>query len=66
MNLKKNLKTRRAQSIVEYILVFTVIAAGIIVVLGGFMPENLTIKTAFDQAVNNAIGEINKPWIKKG
>jgi len=61
MNLKKNLKTRRAQSIVEYILVFTVIAAGIIVVLGGFMPENLTIKTAFDQAVNNAIGEINKP-----
>ena len=61
MNLKKNLKTRRAQSIVEYILVFTVIAAGIIVVLGGFMPENLTLKTAFDQAVNNAIGEINKP-----
>lgn len=61
MNLKKNLKTIRAQSIVEYILVFTVIAAGIIVVLGGFMPENLRIKSAFDQAVNNAIGEINKP-----
>ena len=51
----------KGQSITEYIVTFTVLA---IVILGitffAFNPEKAGIKASFEQAVNNAVGEINK------
>lgn len=60
MSLKKCLINRRAQSAVEYIVTFAVLAAGVLVVFGAFSPDNLSIKSAFDRAVDNAITEINR------
>jgi len=70
MNLKKNLKSKRAQAIVEYIVTFVAIAVGIMVFFVIFIPatpdspdnffNNLRIKSVFNQAVDNAIREIQK------
>ncbi|MFH1442003.1 MAG: hypothetical protein ABIH18_08200 [Candidatus Omnitrophota bacterium] len=60
MALKKIFKSRKGQSIVEYIVLFIVFAASIIVCMGGFTPEKLKIKTAFDNAVSNALAEIKR------
>jgi|YelNatPaOPRAMG01_1025707.scaffolds.fasta_scaffold49733_8 competence protein ComGC len=60
MNLKKNLKNKKAQTIVEYIIIFVVLAIGVVTVFGGFSPEKINIKTAFDQAINQAINKINE------
>lgn len=67
------LKNRKAQSIVEYVMIFVAITAAMIVIcFNGFEPAaneegkrdnfftKLKIKAAFDGAVNRAIGELNK------
>jgi len=68
MNLKKNLKRPSlisGQAIVEYIIMFTLIALGIVVICGGFnlgdttgKGSNLNIRTVFNDALNRAITEI--------
>lgn len=60
MTLKKNLKSMKAQAVVEYIVTFVVLAAGILVIFGAFNPESLGIRSLFNQAVNNAIAEIQR------
>lgn len=61
MNLKKDLKSKRGQAVVEYIVSFIVLAVGIIIIFGGFNPENLGIKSGFEHALDNAINQINRP-----
>lgn len=58
MNLKKILRSTEAQAIVEYILIFIVLAAGIILVFGGFGRINLT--STFNSAVETAIQTIKE------
>ncbi len=60
MSLKKISKSKKGQSIVEYIVLFIVFAVSIMAFLGGFTPEKLKIKTTFDNAVSSAIREIEK------
>lgn len=60
MRLKKSLKTKRAQAVVEYIVLFVILTLAIVAVCGGFNPEKLKINSVFDQAVNSAIDKMNK------
>ncbi len=60
MRLPNNLRIKKAQVVVEYIVIFAVLVAGIVLVFGGFNPESgLNIKNVFDTAVNSAIANIN-------
>jgi hypothetical protein len=60
MRLPNNLRRKRAQSVVEYIVIFTVLVAGIVLVFGGFNPDSgVNMKNVFDTAVNSAIANIN-------
>lgn len=54
------LKILKAQTIVEYILIFVVLVVGILIVFGGFNPEKIGIINLFNQAVDEAIVEIQK------
>ena len=68
MNLKKDLKNTKAQALVEYVMIFTILVVAIVVVFGGFslgvdkMGTNSTIglKSVFTQAVNGAITQIQR------
>lgn len=75
MNLKNYLRDRKAQSIVEYIVMLTVITTVAIIAFFGvrkFQPASdeegkrdnfftgLKIKDAFDRAINSAKEELNK------
>lgn len=60
MRFKNNLKSNEAQSIVEYITIFIVLAAAILAVFGAFNPETIGIRTVFDDAVSRAITQIQK------
>lgn len=67
MSLKKNLKSYKAQAIVEYIMVFIILAAAIITIFGGFNlgdnlgdGGNLSIRSVFSQAVDYAITQIQR------
>lgn len=61
MNLKKFLISKRSQAIVEYILIFVILAAGIVFVFGGWNPEKLGLVGVFNQAVDRAVNQINQP-----
>jgi len=53
-------KGQIGQSVTEYIITFTVLVAGIMVIFGAFNPDFLNIRSVFDQAINNAITQINR------
>lgn len=59
MNLKKHLKSLKAQAIVEYIVIFIILAIGIVVIFGAFNPEKVGIRSVFDQTITKAISRIN-------
>ncbi|MFA6349794.1 MAG: hypothetical protein WCY12_02555 [Candidatus Omnitrophota bacterium] len=60
MVLKKNLRNPSGQVIVEYVLIFIVLVAGIIAVFLAFNPEHVTLKGTFNQAVTDSINAINQ------
>jgi len=65
MSFKKILKRKflarqSGQSIVEYIVLFVILAAMGIAVFGGFSPDALRDKFGFNQAVSRAIAKINE------
>ena len=60
MNLKKYLKSKHAQAIVEYILMFTILTLGVLFVFGTFDPERLGIRAVMNQAVDSALEQIRK------
>jgi len=59
MSLKKNLKIKKAQTIVEYYLLFILFAFGIVAVFGGFNPESVNIKQVFQNQIEQALSTIN-------
>lgn len=59
MNLRKNLKSKIAQAAVEYIAFFIVIAAGIIIIFGGFNPDSVNIKSVFNDAAIRVMDRLN-------
>lgn len=62
MSLKKNLGSPKAQAVFEYILLFIVLAAGAIIVFGGFNPDTLNLRNTFlgtHGVVGRAIRAIN-------
>ena len=60
MNLKKCLKSKHAQAVVEYILMFTILTLGVLFVFGTFDPEKLGIGAVMNRAVENALEQIRK------
>ena len=65
MSLPKNLKSKRGQAIVEYLLIFIIFAFAVVLAFGGFNlgdkngnGTNLNIKSVFDSALNSAIDKI--------
>jgi hypothetical protein len=60
MSLKKNLRSNQAQIIAEYIVTFVVLTAAIVAIFWCFNPDNLSVKTSFDDAVNSAIRQIGE------
>jgi len=60
MNFRKNLKNPKGQAVVEYIVIFIILAVGILIAFGSFSPDRIGIQSVFNKAVDNAIGEINK------
>ena len=50
----------RGQAVVEYIVTFMVLAAGVLAVFLSFNPDALSIKSVFDQSVNQALVEIKR------
>ena len=60
MNLKKNLKSKVGQAVVEYIVLFAILAASVLVVFGAFSPEGAGIRSKFDSSINAAIAHINQ------
>lgn len=73
MNFKKYLKSAEnkqttGQAIVEYIILFSVLAMGIIIIFGGFNPDNLKLANnqgltrVFQQGIQGAINQINRGW----
>jgi len=60
MNLTKCLKSRQAQAVVEYILMFTILTLGILLVFGTFEPQKLGIGALMNRAVENALVQIRK------
>jgi hypothetical protein len=66
MNLKMNLKSKKAQALVEYLCIFIIMTVGVFVVFGGLsLGDNLGVSSNFrfvsvlDQAVSNALVELN-------
>ncbi|MFA4842842.1 MAG: hypothetical protein WC658_03300 [Candidatus Omnitrophota bacterium] len=62
MSLKKNLVSKKAQSVVEYVTLLLVVVTGIIAVFVSFNPEAINVKTTFDSTVDRAISNINNGW----
>lgn len=65
MSFKKRLETKKAQAVVEYVVLFLVIVLGLAVVFWtdvntAFNPDSVSIKGAFTRAINSAITQINK------
>jgi uncharacterized protein (UPF0333 family) len=60
MNLKKDLKSKKGQAVLEYILIFTFLVSGVFIVFGDFKPGNLGIKSAFSNAIDQAVTYINR------
>ena len=60
MSFKNGLKSQKSQAVIEYSVIFLVLAAGILVVFGAFNPDNLGIRAVFDQAITRAINQINQ------
>ncbi|MCX5712489.1 MAG: hypothetical protein NTY47_05400 [Candidatus Omnitrophica bacterium] len=60
MEFKKNFNNIKAQSIVEYVLVFTVLVAGVIAAFLAFNPDNVSLRGTFNQAISDSIDAINK------
>jgi len=65
MSLIKNLKSRKAQSILEYLLPFIIVTFAVVAAFGGINlgdsnGNNCTIKlkSVFDNAISNAIDKI--------
>ncbi len=73
MSLKKDLinhlRIKAGQAAFEYILLFTVLIAGVLLVFGGFNPDlsgtqanRLNLGVTFRQAVTGFINHINSGW----
>lgn len=60
MSFKKILGNNSAQAIVEYVLIFIVLVAGIIAVFLAFNPDKVTLRGTFNQAITDSINAINK------
>jgi hypothetical protein len=60
MRLKKCLRSRRSQAIVEYVLIFSIISLGVLVAFGGWSPERLGIASVMNRAVENALSQITR------
>jgi len=58
MNFKNNLKSKKAQSTVEYFLMLIVLTAGILFVFHAFNTNDLSVTSMIDQAVGRAITRI--------
>jgi uncharacterized protein (UPF0333 family) len=51
---------KKAQSTTEYFLLFLIICVAIIVVMGGFAPQNLSIIPRLNESITGAINYINE------
>jgi multidrug resistance efflux pump len=60
MTFKNNLKSRQGQAIVEYVVTFIAIAAGVIMVFHTFSPQGMNVKSTFSTTITKAITEINQ------
>lgn len=61
MSFKNNLKSKQAQSVVEYIVTFIVLITGVLVVFGSLSPDTIGVKSVFERAVINAINAFATP-----
>lgn len=67
MSLKNDLKSKKAQAVLEYSLVFTALIASVFVVFcltntePAFTPLNLKLWSPFSGAIDRAIDYINLP-----
>ena len=60
MHLKKCLKSKKSQAVVEYILLFTIVSLGVLIAFGGWDPERLGFVNIMNQAVDCALDQITK------
>lgn len=60
MYLKKCLKTKSAQAVVEYILLFSIMVLGVLLAFGSFNPDRLGISIVMNNAVESALTEIRR------
>lgn len=58
MTFKNTLKSRQAQSTVEYIVIMIMVAIAVLIMFGAFNPDRADMRNTFDRAINSAIGRL--------
>lgn len=58
----RKVKTKTGQAVVEYIVTFLALAAGIIAVFTAFNPGNNSINSTMSSTVSRAVENINGGW----
>lgn len=59
MNLKKILKSSKAQAVLEYVLIYAVVILAVLVAFGSFNPNNLLLRGVIDTQISRVVDYIN-------